>query len=437
MKILFLTDNFPPERNAPASRTFEHALEWVKAGHEVTVITTAPNFPEGKLFDGYENRAISREELSGIHVVRVISLISPNSGFLRRTLDYLSFMVSGGIAALFERRPDVLVTTSPQFFCAMAGWIVSRIRRTPWVFELRDLWPASIVALGAVKNSLPIRILEWIELRMYRDADAIVAVSKSFVKNLVSRGVRAEKIHLVMNGVDLARYQPIPKDAHLLDTFNLRGKFVVGYLGTHGLSHALDKVVDAAERLRHRDDITFVFAGAGAKRADIESAAQRRGLSNICMVPAQPKEMMQRLWSIHDLALIPLANHELFRTVIPSKMFEAMGMGIPILMSVPAGEATELLAETGAGLSISPEDPEQMAAAIVSLADNRARLAEYSRSALQIANHFSRAQQAALMLQVLTRVAAKNKGNTIDAQVVPGSRSPTKFHEGGPSDSSH
>ena len=154
MKILFLSDNFPPERNAPATRTYEHTLEWVRAGHQVTVITTAPNFPEGKLFDGYRNAWRTAESMDDIRVIRVKTYITANEGFLKRMLDYVSFMVMGGFAALFQPRPDVIVTTSPQFFCAMAGWMVTRLRRLPWVFELRDLWPASIVAVGAMKKSL-------------------------------------------------------------------------------------------------------------------------------------------------------------------------------------------------------------------------------------------------------------------------------------------
>jgi colanic acid biosynthesis glycosyl transferase WcaI len=184
MKILFLTDNFPPERNAPASRTHEHAIRWVRAGHEVTVITTAPNFPEGELLNGYRNRWYSREQIDGIRVIRVKSYITANDGFLKRTLDYMSFMVTGAVAALFQSRPDVLVSTSPQFFCAVAGWFVSRVRRLPWVFELRDLWPSAIVAVGAMRKGWSIRMLERLELAMYRAADLIVAVTQG-LKDLV------------------------------------------------------------------------------------------------------------------------------------------------------------------------------------------------------------------------------------------------------------
>ena len=413
MKILFLSDNFPPERNAPATRTYEHTIEWVRAGHEVTVITTAPNFPEGKLFVDYRNSWRTEETMNGIRVIRVKSYITANEGFLKRTLDYVSFMLTGGYAALFAPRPDVVVTTSPQFFCAMAGWIVTRVRRLPWVFELRDLWPASILAVGAMKPGLAIRMLECIEMRMYRDANAIVTVTESFKRHLVGRGIDAKKIAVVLNGVDMARYHPMPKDDRLVEEFDLRGRFVVGYLGTHGMAHALDKVAEAAEILRDREDIVFLFAGAGARRAALEATVRDRRLTNVRLIPSQSKEMMPRLWSVHDLALIPLRDQELFMTVIPSKMFEAMAMGIPVLMSVPRGEATALLEQTGCGVVTPPENPAALADDIVRLAGRPRRLDELRAAGIAAATRFSRDQQALLMLKVIARVAGSAQARLI------------------------
>ena len=163
MHILFLTDNFPPETNAPASRTFEHCREWVKAGHQVTIITCAPNFPKGKVFDGYRNRLWQSEQMEGIRVIRVWSYITKNEGFLKRILDYISFMVSAIIAALFVRKPDIVIGTSPQFFTACAAYVVGAYKRIPFVFELRDLWPESIKAVGAMRSGRVLSMLEAIE----------------------------------------------------------------------------------------------------------------------------------------------------------------------------------------------------------------------------------------------------------------------------------
>ncbi|MGA8768985.1 MAG: glycosyltransferase family 4 protein [Rhodomicrobium sp.] len=215
MHILFLTDNFPPEVNAPASRTFEHCREWVKAGHKVTVITGAPNFPAGKVFDGYANKWRTRETLQGIEVTRVWTYISANEGFLKRTLDYASFMISGALAALGVRDVDVIVATSPQLFTPCAAYVAGLLKRRPYVFELRDLWPESIRAVGAMKNAWILNALERLELFLYRRAAQVVSVTHAFKDNLIARGIEATKISIVTNGADLARFAPRPRDEAL------------------------------------------------------------------------------------------------------------------------------------------------------------------------------------------------------------------------------
>lgn len=405
MRILFLSDNFPPEGNAPATRLHEHATRWVRAGHEVTVVTCAPNFPEGKLFPGYRNAWRQVEVLDGIRVVRVKTYITANEGFIKRTLDYVSFMLMATLMSLFERRPDVVVATSPQFFCVIAGWAVSVAKWRPFVFELRDLWPASITAVGAMKRGKVIRLLERIELFLYRRANAVVSVTESFREDLVARGIARDKIHVVINGVDLERYEPRPRDEALAREFGLAGKFVAGYMGTHGLAHALPKVLEAAERLRDRDDIAFFFAGSGAERARVEQIVAERELANVKLIPRQPKERMPALWSLCDLSVVPLRDNPVFATVIPSKIFESMGMGVPILMSLPEGEATGIIRRTGSGVCVPPEDPAAMADAVRALADDPARMQTLRRTAREAAPQFSRDALARDMLRVLEAVA--------------------------------
>lgn len=407
MRILFLSDNFPPEGNAPATRLHEHATRWVRAGHEVTVVTCAPNFPEGKLFAGYRNAWRQVEVLDGIRVVRVKTYITANEGFIKRTLDYVSFMLMATLMSLVERRPDVVVATSPQFFCAIAGWMVSVAKWRPFVFELRDLWPASITAVGAMKRGRVIRLLERIELFLYRRANAVVSVTESFREDLVARGIARDKIHVVINGVDLERYEPRPRDEALAREFGLAGKFVAGYMGTHGLAHALPKVLDAAERLRDRDDIAFFFAGSGAERARVEQIVAERKLANVKLIPRQPKERMPALWSLCDLSVVPLRDNPVFATVIPSKIFESMGMGVPILMSLPEGEATGIIRRTGSGVYVPPEDPAAMADAVRTLADDPARMQTLRRTAREVAPQFSRDALAHDMLRVLEAVAGQ------------------------------
>ncbi len=400
MHILFLTDNFPPEGNAPATRTYEHAVRWVKAGHKVTVVTCAPNFPEGKVFEGYKNRLYHTHQLDGIDVVRVKTYITANEGFVKRILDYMSFMVSGFLAGLFQKKPDVIVATSPQFFCACAGWALSAVRRKPFIFELRDIWPASITAVGAMKESSAIRMLEKIEMFLYRRADSIIAVTHAFKKELVERGVDANKIDVVRNGVDLTKYEPAVKDVELANQYGLAGKFVAGYVGTHGMAHGLEHIVQVAERLKHNENIRFVFAGGGAARQNVVDLVKEKNLSNVVLIDRQPKEMMPKIWSLCDVSLVPLVNSELFRTVIPSKIFECMGMGIPTIMSVPEGEATQIIEETNSGIVVQSEDVEQIAQSIVRLYTDVKLYSDIRTASVDAAPHFSRELMADKMSQI-------------------------------------
>ena len=206
MHILFLSDNFPPEVNAPASRTFEHCRQWVREGNQVTVITCNPNFPKGEIFPGYRNRLLQKEKMSGINVIRVWTYIAENKGFAMRILDYLSFMLSSFIASFLVRKVDLIIGTSPQFFTTVSAWCSSIFKRVPFVFELRDLWPESIKAVGALKDSKLIRLFEALEMFLYRRASRIVSVTKSFKNNLIQRGIHGDKVDVVTNGVDLSRF---------------------------------------------------------------------------------------------------------------------------------------------------------------------------------------------------------------------------------------
>ncbi|MDO4905404.1 MAG: glycosyltransferase family 4 protein [Lautropia sp.] len=409
MKITFLTDNFPPERNVPAMRTWEHVSRWVEDGHEVTVITTAPNFPEGKPIGGYTNAWYAVEYMDGVRVVRVKSYIAANEGFLKRILDYLSFMVTGGVAALFQKRPDVLISTSPQFFCAVAGWVVSRLRRLPWVFELRDLWPASIVAVGAMKEGLAIRILYGIELSMYRAADRVIAVTNGLKQDLVERGIDPDKIAVIRNGCDTKRFTPAPKDEVLLERFDLRGKFVVAYYGTIGMGAGIDTAVEAGALLRDRDDIVILLAGAGAEYEAVAQHIRDLGLSNVRLLPPFQQAEMPAAWNLLDAALVMMKDRPLFRATISSKTFEALATGKPVIMSLPAGEATGLVDEYGFGLNVRPENPQEMAAAIRRLADDPELRQRLSEKALQASKDFSRERSARLVMDVLTGMLDNQK----------------------------
>jgi len=403
--VLFLTDNFPPEVNAPASRTFEHCREWVKAGHKVTVITCAPNFPKGRVFDGYRNKLWQRETIEGIEVIRVWSYITANEGFVRRILDYQSYMLSSFLASFFVRKVDVIVGTSPQFFTACSAYAVSLFRFRPYIFELRDLWPESIKAVGAMKNERAIRFLEWIEMFLYRKAAKVVSVTRSFKDILVRRGIDGGKIEVITNGVDISQFKPRPKDPELTAKLGMTGKFVAGYIGTHGLAHGLETLLDAAERLRGQDFV-FLFLGDGARKEALKQMAAEKKLDNVVFIDSVPKADVARYWSLLDVSVIHLKKTDLFTTVIPSKLFESMGMGLPVLHGVE-GESADIVREEGAGIPFEPENADELCAALQRLKSNPAELDEFRARCLKGAQNYDRTNLALRMMKILENTVAR------------------------------
>lgn len=403
MKLLFLTDNFPPEVNAPATRTYEHCREWIARGVKVTVITCAPNFPQGRVYDGYRNKLWQREEIDGITVIRVWSYIAVNAGFVRRILDYVSYALLAFVASLFVKT-DLIVATSPQFFTAVAGYLASVSKRKPWVMEVRDLWPESIRAVDAAGGKEAwLDRMESLELFLYRKADRVVVVTHAFKENISRRGIDPDKIEVVTNGVLMESFPARPRDAELVERLGLGGKFVVGYLGTHGMAHKLDFILDCVEEAPA--NVHFLFIGGGAKKPELEERVLREGYSNVTMLPSVPKAEIGRYISITDVALVPLRKSDTFKTVIPSKIFENAAMGKPILLGVQ-GESEAIIRKYGAGLCFVPEDREDFLCQLNRLATNEGVYAECRENCTPLAAAYDRRALAGRMLEVLRGVIA-------------------------------
>jgi glycosyltransferase involved in cell wall biosynthesis len=406
MRILFLSHYFPPEVNAPASRTYEHAKRWAKEPDiEVTVITNHPNHPNGVLYQGYKNRWVTREEKDGINVCRVKTFLVPNAGFIRRILNYLFFMVASVIAATKLLKPDVVVATSPQFFCAVAGYLVSRIKRTPFIFELRDIWPESIVTVGAMRPSIPIRLLEKLELFLYRKSTRVIALTDAFKENLISRGIPSSKIDVIKNGVDLSFFSPHLGSPEILRELGAEGRFIASYIGTVGMAHAIDRIVEVAERLRNNPRIFFVIVGDGAEKRRIRNLVVDKGLNNIRVLNGVSKEQVRDYYAITDLYLVTLKNTKLFRTVIPSKIFEAMAMARPILCAVD-GECRKIIEDAGSGIYVEPENVDQMAETILQLWKKKDILEKMGKNGrVFVERYFNRDDLAKIYLGLLREVA--------------------------------
>ncbi len=406
MHILFLTDNFPPEVNAPAGRTFEHCREWVKAGHRVTVMTCVPNFPNGRVYEGYRNKLVQTEHMEGIDVIRVWSYITANEGFVKRILDYVSFMVSAVGVSPRVKSPDLVISTSPQFFSACAAFLISRMKQVPFVFELRDIWPESIKAVGAMKESLVIRMLERIEMFLYRKAVRIVSVTRSFKRNLERRGVPGDKISVVTNGVDLERFRPRDKDDALVEKYGLKGTFVAGYIGTHGMAHALETILDAAAAMQQMpggEDCRIILLGNGARKAALMDRAEQMKLGNVIFIDSVPKEDVAKYWSLLDVSIIHLRKTPLFTTVIPSKLFECMGMGIPVLHGV-MGESAEIVEKHDVGRLFEPENPDALCRELLNLKQDPDLFRKLKTNCLAAAPEYDRKHLASRMLAELKTI---------------------------------
>lgn len=369
MKILFVSQYYPPESNAPANRVSELAKEWARLGHEVTVLTTFPNHPEGRIFGGYANGRPVVESDAGVRVVRVPVYIAANRGIVRRSLAYLSFSVSASIfGARVCESPDVVIATSPQLLVGVAGaWLATRFRR-PLVLEVRDLWPDSIVAVGALREGhLAIRALRVLERWLYRRASRIAVVTESFRAILQERGVEDRRILFLPNGVDAELFHPTPATNDPIGAKDRwPGKFVVCFAGTIGMAHGLKTLIDAATLLRNVTDVQFVVVGDGAERTSLEEHVASLGLENVLFLGRVPRAEVAGILRRADASLVMLRPSPVFETVLPSKLFEGMGTATPILLGVD-GEARRLLERADAGIHFQPGDAPALVRAIEKL----------------------------------------------------------------------
>ena len=419
MRILFLTHYFPPEVNAPASRTFENAKRWVQAGHEVTIITCAPNHPNGIVYPGFRNRLWQWEDKDGIRVLRVMTYLGPNKGSVRRIMNYVSYLLSATLFSPLAGRADVVVSTSPQFFSGLAGAFVSRLKGAPWVLEIRDLWPESIAAVEAISSPRIIGMLEKIERWMYLHADRIVSVTDSFVRHFVAKGAAPERVAVIKNGADLSTLIPAEKENSFRREHSLSGTFIASYVGTHGMAHALDTLLEAAQLLRDNKDIIFLLIGDGAERERLLQKKEAMGLTNLLMLPQLPKDSMPAVLAASDACLVHLRRTDLFKSVIPSKIFEAMAMERPIILGVE-GESKGIIEAGNCGLCIDPENAREMADAVLRLKTDSQLAETLGKNGRRfVAEAFDRDKLAAKYIEVIAGCslpAASISGGFLNAE---------------------
>jgi len=408
MNILYVSQYFPPEMGAPAARAHELSRHWANAGHRVTVLTGFPNHPTGVVPDDYRRkfrRLVLREQLNKVNVVRTWLLPFPNRQAHQRMLNYGSFFLSAATTGMFLPRPDVVIASSPQLLVALSGCWLARCKRVPFVFEVRDLWPESLAAVGmGADHSVLHRSLGKIASFLYSRADRVVVVSPAFVDHLVQRWrVPREKISVIENGVETDLFSP-GASGDLRRELGAEGKFVVSYIGTLGMAHGLETILDAAAQLHDRPDILFLIVGEGAEKKHILSLAATRRLRNLRFVDQQPRERVPAYISASDVCLVLLKKTELFKTVIPTKMLEFMSCARPVILGVD-GQARRILEEAAAGLAIDPENCSALIEAISFLEANRDRGQELGRNGREyIVRKLSRVQTAEKYLHLLAEL---------------------------------
>jgi glycosyltransferase involved in cell wall biosynthesis len=406
LKVMFFTHYFPPEGNAPASRVHEICKRWVRAGCRVIVVTGVPNAPDGVIYPGYVNKFKQTEGMDGIRVVRVWTYLAANRGMGRRSFNFISYMLTAAFVGMFLDRPDVIIATSPQFFCGWAGVLVRRFRRIPFILEIRDIWPESITTVGAMKHRNPvIRLLESMEQQMYRAASHIVTVGEGYKQRLMERNVRPEEMTVITNGVDRELFVPREASREFLSRYNLHGKFVAAYVGTIGMASGLAVVLRAATLLkdRGRNDITILLVGDGAIRAKLQKQAQDESLDNVVFTGKLDKQMMPDVLASVNACLVHLKKQDLFESVLPSKIFEAAGMKKPILLGV-RGHAERLVRDANAGICIEPENEQELVDALIRLADDPGLCAQLGNSGHEyVLKHFDRDELSSRYLDLLKR----------------------------------
>jgi glycosyltransferase involved in cell wall biosynthesis len=423
MRILFLTQYFPPETGAPQNRLSDLADRLAALGHEVTVLTALPNYPQGEIFKEYRGRFIVNEERDNIRVVRTWLFATRSKRFVPKIANYLSFAMLSGIVGLSAvKRVDIVFVESPPIFLAISGLFLAKMKRAKFSLNISDLWPESAVALGILRNPRLIRWSEWLETALYRRADLVTGQTQGIIDGVRKRwpaGPRA----LLTNGmapefllkIEAAR----SARQQIREELGFGDKLIVAYTGVHGFSQGLETIVRAAELLAGNKDIEFIFWGDGPEKRGLEVMAGAKHLSNVHFYPSQPSARMPEILVSVDIAIVPLKRTDLFKGALPSKLFEALGSGVPVIAAVE-GEAKKLVELSGGGIAIEPENAEGMAEAIVRLSlDEKLRQQLSVNGRNYIVKHYNRKNIAERFEKLLLAVKASSLNISDDGNVQP------------------
>jgi len=358
MRIVLLSQWFAPE---PEARVTVFARELAERGHQVTVLTGFPNYPQGKLYPGYRIKLWQHESMGNVRVVRMFLYPDHSQSKVKRSLNYLSFAVSAVLQGPVLCGPvDLLWVYHPPLTIGIPAWWISLLRHTPFVYEIQDMWPETVIATGMMKEGISIKLLEYLAAFVYRRAAALTVISSGFKRIMISKGVPEEKISVISNWADEDIFRPVNRDPELGSRYNLAGYFNVLFSGNMGPAQALETVVEAAALLGDLPEVKFTLIGDGLSVDYLKAQVDDKALSNVQFIGRQPMSAMADFYAWADGLLVQLRNDPLFYTTIPSKTLAYLASGRPILCAVP-GDGADVVREANAGLVCQPGDAQALA----------------------------------------------------------------------------
>jgi len=412
MRILYLSQYFSPEVGATQTRAYEMASNWVRMGHHVTLIAEVPNHPSGIIPPAFRGKLYQRDTLDGIEVIRVWVKTSPVKNFRNRILFYLTYMLNAFLAGILlaRSRYDLIYATSPPIFVGGAALFLSWGRSIPLVFEVRDLWPEVAVALGELTNPTAIAWTTRLEEACYHRARLIVVVTQGNLDRLTQRGFDPSKLALVPNGANVELFHFSEEGRRRVrQSLGLEDCFIAIYAGIHGVAQGLNTVIEAAKLLEENPNIHLLLVGDGPKKAELVKQVQEYRLSNLTMLPEQPREVIVDYLSAADIALIPLRNLEQFKGTLPSKLFDAWACERPVLLGVD-GEARRIMEQAGGGIFVPPEDPNALAENLRQLSLQPEKCQEMGKRAREFTmKDYSRQSQARRLADLLQATLSQSK----------------------------
>lgn len=418
-RLLYVTQYYASSEQAGASRHYQHIQTLMRHGYRVTLVTCYVKNRLRIIPPEYRHTKIAQEQDGELTIYKTYAYPNYGRDFRTRMLNYLSFLFYAVIAGLKAPACDVVLASSPSLFVGVAGYLLSRFKRVPFVFEVRDLWPETAVVMGALRHPLLIKAATWLAHFLYRRADRVIAVTRGIEAGILQAGIPAAKVNLIPNGVDDDLFAALssPKAAQIRREYGWGDRFVALYAGTLARSDGLEAIVRAAATLTEYRDLLLVFLGDGEVKSHLEALVAQWQLPNVAFIPSQPKCRVPDFVTAADVCLLPVRADPFFRMTLPNKLFDYMAGARPVIAAVPPGEAQAVVEEAEAGLVIPPEDEISLAAALLELYDDAAARQQYGRNGrAYVWQHYLRSQLATRLATTLDSVLPE-KVEVIDHEV--------------------